>query len=260
MSKIIPRKRFGQHFLTDQHVLDRIVGSLNLQSQDQVLEIGPGTGVLTECLMTRLDSLTVVELDRDLASHLTAKLDPDSITIIQQDILRFDLVEYWQSHAVVPNCKLRVVGNLPYNISTPLLFRLIESASVIKDMTFMVQKEVALRLCANVGNKNYGRLSVMSQLWLEAQTLFDVPPTAFSPPPKVDSSVIKLTPRDETHYIGDQDRFQTIVKAAFSQRRKTLRNSLKNLVDSSQFLAADIDSSLRAENLTVEKFVQLSNA
>ncbi len=232
---------------------------LGLARDDQVVEIGPGTGVLTERLLQHLDFLTVVELDRDLAKFLANKFASESLKIVQQDILNFDLSNLFSSSSQSDEAQLRIVGNLPYNISTPLLFHLIESIAVIRDMLFMVQKEVALRLCANPGGKHYGRLSVMSQLSLNSQILFEVAPAAFNPPPKVDSAVVRLIPKQENASINDMMRFRQLVKMAFSQRRKTLRNSLKSLVTEEQFLHADISSSWRAENLGVDDFIRLAN-
>ena len=232
---------------------------LGLARDDQVVEIGPGTGVLTERLLQHLDFLTVVELDRDLVKFLDHKFASESLKIVQQDILNFDLSDLFSSSSQSDEAQLRIVGNLPYNISTPLLFHLIESIAVIRDMLFMVQKEVALRLCANPGGKHYGRLSVMSQLSLNSQILFEVAPAAFNPPPKVDSAVVRLIPKQENASINDMIRFRRLVKMAFSQRRKTLRNSLKSLVTEEQFLHADISSSWRAENLGVDDFIRLAN-
>jgi 16S rRNA (adenine1518-N6/adenine1519-N6)-dimethyltransferase len=257
LSKTIAKKRFGQHFLIDEAVLDRIIHSLSPREDDRVLEIGPGSGALTDRLVECLDHLTVVELDRDLVGLLKRKYDPEKVTVIQCDILDFHLSD------LAPNKqqekKVRIIGNLPYNISTPLLFNLIDSVPLIKDMVFMVQKEVALRLCARPGNKNYGRLSVMAQLEYKSQMLFDVPPKSFDPPPKVNSSVIRMVPEKVNTPILDFPRFEKIVKSAFSQRRKTLRNSLREWISAEQFETAKIQSSLRAENLDVIEFIRLSN-
>ena len=198
------------------------------KDNELIVEIGPGTGALTEQLLHQVDHLIAVELDRDLATLLRKKYEPSKLTIIQQDILTLDIHSILEKHK--NNKKIRIIGNLPYNISTPLLFHLIDHTEIIQDMIFMLQKEVALRLAAMPGDKNYGRLSVMSNVKLQCECLFDVMPESFDPPPKVDSTVLKLTPRSDVKPINDQQRFQEVVKMAFSQRRKTLRNSLKNLV------------------------------
>ncbi len=258
MSKPVPRKRFGQHFLTDSQVLDRIIQAFSPQDNQVILEIGPGTGVLTEMLLEHVDHLVAVELDRDLAVLLNQKFDPEKLTVIQQDVLTLDVESLFSGYA--NRQKIRIIGNLPYNISTPLLFHLINNAGFINDMMFMLQKEVAMRLSAGPGNKHYGRLSVMSGLALQCECLFDVGPESFTPPPQVNSTVLRLYPEPIRKRIDDSRRLNHIVRQAFSQRRKTLKNSLKNLVSESQFLNADIDSSLRAEKLSVEQFITLSNA
>ena len=258
MRKPVPRKRFGQHFLTDSQVLDRIIRAFSPQSNQVILEIGPGTGVLTEMLLEHVDHLVAVELDRDLAALLNQKFDPGKLTVIQQDVLTLDIESLFSGYA--NRQKIRIIGNLPYNISTPLLFHLIKNAGFINDMMFMLQKEVAMRLSAGPDNKHYGRLSVMSGLALQCECLFDVGPESFTPPPQVNSTVLRLYPESISHRIDDSRRLNNIVRQAFSQRRKTLKNSLKNLVSESQFLNADIDSSLRAEKLSVEQFIALSNA
>ena len=275
---ITPRKRFGQHFLTDENVLERIVNVFHPADNELVLEIGLGAGALTERLLDRISHLTVVELDRDLAATLSEKYDSDQLTIVQADILNFEIASVFNCSEpagdalpviaddlnVQTRNKVRIIGNLPYNISTPLLFHLLKSVEHIQDMVFMLQKEVAQRLSAAPGSKIYGRLSVMAALELDCQCLFDVPPQAFEPPPKVESTVIRLTPtplsRAASRLIHDRIRLNEIVKLAFSQRRKTLRNSLQQLVSDAQFENARVDSSKRAENLTVDQFIQLSNA
>ena len=256
MSKVIPRKRFGQHFLTDQTVLDRITDALSPVPDDFVLEICPGTGVLTDRLTALLDHLTVVELDRDLARLLSTRYDPGKVTVIQQDVLDFEFATLGSGNGK----KLRVIGNLPYNISTPLMFHLIGSINLVQDMLFMVQKEVALRLSASPGDKNYGRLSVMSQLELNCRILFDVPPESFDPAPQVNSAVIKLLPEKAAREIKDSGRIDRVVKSAFAQRRKTLRNALRDVVSPEQFDTAEINPGNRAETLSVDDFIRLANA
>ncbi len=269
-----PRKRFGQHFLIDENVLERIVNVFHPADNELVLEIGPGSGALTARLLERIRHLTVVELDRDLVAILSEKYDSDQLTIVQADILNFEIASVFNCSELVGNAtpvisddlknetsnKVRIIGNLPYNISTPLLFHLLKSVEHIQDMVFMLQKEVAQRLSAAPESKIYGRLSVMAALELDCQCLFDVPPQAFEPPPKVESTVIRLTPKLVPHNVHDRTRLNEIVKLAFSQRRKTLRNSLQQLVSDTQFKNARVDSSRRAENLTVNQFIQLSNA
>ncbi len=274
------RKRFGQHFLADENVLERIVNAFHPVDDQRVLEIGPGTGALTERLLARIRHLTAVELDRDLAAELAGKYDSDRLTIIRQDILNFDIASVFNCCRTTADVadpgadelkganrgkagkkareKIRVIGNLPYNISTPLLFHLLKSMAHIQDMIFMLQKEVALRLSAVPGSKVYGRLSVMAALELECQCLFDVPPEAFDPPPRVESTVIRLTPNPAAHFTGDRNRLDAMVKLAFGQRRKTLRNALQSMISAQQFANAGIDATLRAENLSVEQFIRLS--
>ncbi len=235
-----------------------MIRAFSPQSNQVILEIGPGTGVLTEKLLEHVDHLVVVELDRDLAALLNRKFDSRKLTVIQQDILMLDIESLFASNAT-PR-KIRVIGNLPYNISTPLLFHLIDNARFINDMMLMLQKEVALRLSADPDSKHYGRLSVMAGLALQCECLFDVGPESFTPPPQVNSTVLRLYPESISHCVNDSRRLNNIVRQAFSQRRKTLKNSLKNLVSEPQFLNANIDSSLRAEKLSVEQFVTLSNA
>ena len=235
-----------------------MIRAFSPQNNQVILEIGPGTGVLTEKLLEHVDHLVAVELDRDLAALLNQKFDSRKLTVIQQDVLTLDIESLFASN-VTPR-KIRIIGNLPYNISTPLLFHLIDNAGFVNDMMLMLQKEVALRLSADPDSKHYGRLSVMAGLALQCECLFDVGPESFAPPPQVNSTVLRLYPESISHRVNDSRRLNNIVRQAFSQRRKTLKNSLKNLVSGPQFLNANIDSSLRAEKLSVEQFVTLSNA
>ncbi|MFT5657383.1 MAG: 16S rRNA (adenine1518-N6/adenine1519-N6)-dimethyltransferase [Gammaproteobacteria bacterium] len=250
------RKRFGQHFLHDNNIIARIVSAIAPDEGDNLLEIGPGQGALTYPLLKQCKQLTAVELDRDLIPILqkgAAKYG--QLDIINSDILKFDL------NVLAGGETYRIAGNLPYNISTPLMFHLMASISRIQDMHFMVQKEVALRIVAGVGDKNYGRLSIMMQYYCRCEYLFDVPPESFTPPPKVDSSIIRLIPHQQTLIqVDDFELFSLLVKTAFGQRRKTISNSLKTLVDPACFAAAEIDSRLRAECLTSEDFARLTNA
>ena len=254
-SSHLPRKRFGQHFLTDPGILSRIVTSCYLRRDDLVLEIGPGLGALTEHLLQRIDKLQVVELDRDLAATLTRRWPPEKLTVHQMDILDCRLADLRDPGDDRP---FRVVGNLPYNISTPLIFHLLEQIEEIKDMVFMVQTEVALRLAAGAGSRNYGRLSVMTALRLDAECLFDVPPDAFDPPPRVNSTVIRLTPKPSITSNAELETVAAIVSAAFAQRRKTLRNALSRLMDGTLIEAAGIDPGARAETVTPEAYVELA--
>ena len=251
-----PRKRFGQHFLHDAQVVERILGAIDPQPGERLLEIGPGRGALTLPLLRRCRRLIAIEIDRDLVPVLQRDADGvGELEIINADILDFDLASL-EAHD-----PLRLVGNLPYNISTPLMFHLLDSARLIRDMHFMVQKEVALRAVAGPGDNNYGRLSVMLQYRCRCHYLFDVPPASFRPPPKVDSAVIRLQPYPQPRYqIGDYAVFSALVQAAFGQRRKTLSNSLKSMLDRETLDACGIDPGLRAENLAIDDFARLSQA
>lgn len=251
------RKRFGQHFLRDPNVIRRIIASINPQPDQVMVEIGPGEGVLTQHLVEQVQSLTVIEIDRDLIPRLERKFgQQEAFQLIESDVLKIDFTELAQQ---LKQAQLRVIGNLPYNISTPLMFHLCQSRRVISDMVFMLQKEVVDRMVAKPGNKTYGRLSVMIQYYCQVQALFDIGPKAFSPPPKVDSSVVQMIPYQQSPYPEvDEGRFTDIVRAAFNHRRKTLSNCLKGLLTAEQIAAAGIEPSIRAENLSVAEFVQLS--
>ena len=250
------RKRFGQHFLHDRNVIERILRAIDAHPGERLLEIGPGRGALTWPLLERCGRLTVVELDRDLAPLLREQAGGrGELEVINADILAFDLA------GIADERKFRLVGNLPYNISTPLMFHLLESAGLIQDMHFMVQKEVAQRIVAGCGDSSYGRLSVMLQARCQCHYLFDVAPTCFQPPPKVDSTVIRLLPREQPLIEADSaENFALVVQAAFGQRRKTITNSLKSILDRETILGCGIDPGLRAENLEIADFVKLSRA
>jgi 16S rRNA (adenine1518-N6/adenine1519-N6)-dimethyltransferase len=252
------RKRFGQHFLHDQNIIARMVSAIAPAESDNLLEIGPGQGALTFPLLAQCKKLIAVELDRDLIPILQrGAAKHGDLDIINCDILEFDL----NTLADTDDKQYRIVGNLPYNISTPLMFHLMASISHIRDMYFMVQKEVAQRIVANVGDRNYGRLSIMMQYYCQCEYLIDVPPQSFTPPPKVDSAIIRLIPHPQPVIeVNDFGLFSLIVKTAFGQRRKTISNSLKKMIDPSCFEAAQIDRSLRAECLTGEDFARLTNA
>lgn len=254
------RKRFGQNFLVDQSIIDRIVTSISPKTSDQLIEIGPGQGAITRQLLDSCPSLQVIELDRDLVPILLAQFAtyPDFI-IHQQDALTTDFSQLKKQENL-----LRIVGNLPYNISTPLIFHLLSFHQLIADMHFMLQKEVVERMAAAPGDKNYGRLSVMVQYHCNIEHLFDVAPTAFDPQPKVDSAIIRLQPYQSSPYtLEDIEQFQQLVAIAFQQRRKTLRNNLKSHLNLDT-LAPDIEAlgislSQRPETLSISDYVNLSN-
>lgn len=245
-----PRKRFGQHFLHDQQVISRIIESIAPQPFEPLVEIGPGLGALTGGLLDHARRLEVIELDRDVIPELVARVGNRGELIVHEaDALNVDF------GALAAGRQLRVCGNLPYNISTPLLFHLLESAAHIADMHFMLQKEVVDRMAAGANDSAYGRLSVMLALATEVEPLFDVGPGSFRPPPRVQSAVVRLRPRTQPPFpLPDRPRFQRIVAQAFNQRRKTLRNSLRGLVDEAGFAAAGIDPIRRAETLSPAEF------
>lgn len=250
------RKRFGQNFLHDPNILRMMVGAIQPKAEDALVEIGPGQGALTFPLLERLGKMTAIELDRDLIEPLrTQSLLIGDLTIHNVDALKFDFCSL-QNDAE----KLRVVGNLPYNISTPLIFHLLEQSGCIGDMHFLLQKEVVDRLVAAPGSKDYGRLSVMVQYHCQAEKLFHVGPGAFRPAPKVDSAFCRLIPRSEPEVEAkNYEKFSWLVQQCFSQRRKTLRRILKGHLNESDFEAANINSGLRPEQLSVSDFVHLSN-
>jgi 16S rRNA (adenine1518-N6/adenine1519-N6)-dimethyltransferase len=252
-----PRKRFGQHFLHDPRVTARILAAIDPQPGERVVEIGPGLGMLTCPLLQRLGELDVVEIDRDLIPELQRRCgDLGELRVHCADALRFE----FQTLSAAPGT-LRVVGNLPYNISTPLLFHLLEVLPSIRDMHFMLQQEVVERITASPGGKDYGRLSVMLQFHCEAEYLFDVGRGAFSPQPQVQSAVLRLRPRPSPPVaLRDPAVFATLVQTAFSHRRKTLRNALRGLTSPEAIVRAGIDPALRPEQLGVADYARLSNA
>jgi 16S rRNA (adenine1518-N6/adenine1519-N6)-dimethyltransferase len=247
-----PKKRLGQHFLTDRHYLDRIVAEIDPRPGEAMVEIGPGPGALTERLAQAVRPLHVVEIDRELAQALRGRFAPEAVVVHEGDALEFDF-------GALPG-DLRVVGNLPYNVSTPLLFHVAAFAPRIRDCVFMLQKEVVERMVAAPDTADYGRLSVMLQYRFEMALAFRVPPGAFTPPPKVDSAIVRLRPLGEGRRIArDEALFERIVAAAFSQRRKMLRSALRALVDAQAFAKAGIDPQRRGETLSVAEFADLAD-
>lgn len=248
----VPRKRFGQNFLIDRAVVARIVDAISPLREDHVVEIGPGLGALTEPLLGRLAHLDVVEIDRDLAAAVAARFGTERLRVHVGDALDFDFCAL--------GARLRIAGNLPYNISSPLLFRLSAQAGCLRDCHFMLQREVAERMASAPGGRDYGRLSVMLQYQFEVERLFGVAPGSFRPAPRVESAFVRLTPRVPLPWPArDEHVFAQLVAQAFSQRRKTLRNALRERVAEEDFGAALIDPGLRAETLSVEQFVRLTD-
>lgn len=250
------RKRFGQNFLIDHGIIRSIVRAIGPRANDNLVEIGPGQGAITSSLLEACENLNVIELDRNLIPILRVKFDRfPGFKINEADALKFDFASLAHEQS-----KLRVVGNLPYNISTPLIFHLLSYQGLIEDMHFMLQKEVVLRLASAPGDKNYGRLTVMTQYYCAVENLFEVPPECFQPAPKVTSAIVRLTPHiNLPHVADDQKHFAEVTKMAFQQRRKTLRNALKSILDGVDATQLDVDLSLRAERLSVSDFVNLSN-
>jgi 16S rRNA (adenine1518-N6/adenine1519-N6)-dimethyltransferase len=248
-----PRKRFGQHFLTDPGVVDEIVRSIRPSSSDIVVEIGPGLAAITAPLLADAGSMHAIELDRDLAAQLRQRFQGESkLTIHEADALRFDYSTLGE--------RLRVVGNLPYNISTPLLFHLLNYRAHIADMHFMLQKEVVARMAAPPGSRTYGRLGIMLGCYFDIEALFDVDRQAFDPPPDVTSAIVRLTPLPEgTYDVRDPAKLSKLVATAFSQRRKTVRNALRKVADEALLESVGIDPSLRPEAIAIAEYVRLSN-
>jgi 16S rRNA (adenine1518-N6/adenine1519-N6)-dimethyltransferase len=251
-----PRKRFGQNFLHDHSIIYHILSSLQIKADQHWVEIGPGQGALTAPLLNEGIRLDVIELDRDLVALLKQKFQQQPrLHIHSADALRFDL-----SRLAEEGEKLRVIGNLPYNISTPLMFHLLKNACCIEDMHFMLQKEVVDRICAGPGSKKYGRLSVMMQYYCATELLFEVPPESFDPAPKVMSAIVRLVPHQQPPVaVRDVAKLNRVVTEAFSQRRKTLRNALKKLIAEADIVALNIDPTLRAESISLDEFARLSN-
>ncbi len=249
------KKHFGQHFLQDANVIDRILRAVDPQPADTLVEIGPGLGALTVPLIARIPKLTVVELDRDVIPHLRRALGShlDRLQLIEADALTVDY-----RALAAPGSKLRLIGNLPYNISTPLLFHLLEQADAVQDMHFMLQKEVVDRMCAAPDDNHYGRLTVTLAARAACHNLFPVGPDSFDPPPKVDSAVVRVTPRAAGFPLPDLAAFDRVVAVAFAQRRKTLANALKTLLDADGIRAAGVDPQARAETLPPAAFGRLT--
>ena len=251
-----PRKRFGQNFLRDEGIIEAIARAIAPDKAQHLVEIGPGEGAITQSLIASGCRFDAIELDRDLRTRLLASFSTyDNFTLHSADALKFDFASLQQGGQA-----LRVIGNLPYNISTPLLFKLLDYGALIADMHFMLQLEVVERLAAEPGNKNWGRLGVMAQFQCEVEQLFEVPPESFFPPPKVQSAVIRLTPRQTPRWAQvDRESLAKVVSQAFSQRRKTLRNNFKNSLTDAQFETVGIDPQARAETLTIDHFVALAS-
>ncbi len=247
------RKRFGQHFLTAPEIIEQIVSAIEPQSGDVIVEIGPGRAAITDPLSILSPALHAIEFDRDLVGQLERRFNSrDNVHIHEADALSFDYASLGD--------RIRLVGNLPYNISTPLLFHLVAFRDVIVDMHFMLQKEVVDRICATPGNKNFGRLTIMLGCRMEAVSLFDVPPGAFSPPPRVLSSVVRMRPLPAgTYDARDDERLEAIVKLAFSRRRKTLRNALNGMAEPQDLDAIGLDAGLRPEQVSINDWVALAN-
>jgi len=248
------RKRFGQNFLNDPNIISQITFAIRPKTDQHIVEIGPGQGAITEDMVASGAKVTAIELDRDLIPWLKVKFERnENFSIINEDALKADFA------SIASGGTIRVVGNLPYNISTPIIFHLLSHSSHIEDMHFMLQKEVVDRMAAGPGDNNYGRLSVMTQYQCEVEGLFVVPPESFNPPPKVDSAIVRLRPNQQKLPLDDHSYFEFIVREAFSQRRKTLKNTLKKILKPLGQPELGIDLSLRPENLSVEDYVNLAN-
>ena len=250
--KHVAKKKFGQNFLKDSSIIHAIIQSIQPLQDDLLVEIGPGLGALTKPLLEKTKHLFAIELDRDIVNWMQNQYSKNNITIFNEDVLNFNFYQFDQ--------KIRIVGNLPYNISTPILFKCIENIKIIADLHFMLQKEVVDRMIAAPSSSEYGRLSVMLQYYFAMEHLVHVPKESFDPEPKVESSFVRLIPHHNYPFVASNiDQFGKIVKEAFSQRRKTIRNALKNFMNANDFENIDINPQLRAENLSVSDFVKISN-
>ena len=250
--KHVAKKKFGQNFLKDSSIIHAIIQSIQPLQDDLLVEIGPGLGALTKPLLEKTKHLFAIELDRDIVNWMQNQYSKNNITIFNEDVLNFNFHQF--------DKKIRIVGNLPYNISTPILFKCIEDIKIITDLHFMLQKEVVDRMIAAPSSSEYGRLSVMLQYYFAMEHLVHVPKESFDPEPRVESSFVRLIPYDHYPFVAKNiDQFGIIVKEAFSQRRKTIRNTLKNFMNANDFENIDINPQLRAENLSVSDFVKISN-
>jgi 16S rRNA (adenine1518-N6/adenine1519-N6)-dimethyltransferase len=251
--KTRPRKRFGQNFLTDNSVVDRIVSAINPDSSDHIVEIGPGRGAITELLIRSNCQLDLIEIDRDLVALLQQKFGTE-LPIYSEDVLKFDFENLRSEQPI------RVVGNLPYNISTPLMFKLFQYDGLFRDLTFMLQLEVVNRLTATPGGGSYGRLSIMSQYFCDAEKLFNVPKESFTPSPKVESAIVRLTPKKEHQVeVKNIKLLEQLLISAFSKRRKTIRNALGSYLSAEELEELGFDTKLRPENLYPEDFARCAN-
>ncbi|RZA05263.1 MAG: 16S rRNA (adenine(1518)-N(6)/adenine(1519)-N(6))-dimethyltransferase RsmA [Moraxellaceae bacterium] len=250
------RKRFGQNFLIDHGIIRDIVRAVHPHKDDLIVEIGPGKGAITQLLADSCDNLRVIELDRDLVPWLKVKFEKHpNFQLYQADALQFDFAQL-----ITNNQPLRIVGNLPYNISTPLIFHLLSYSTQVRDMHFMLQKEVVKRMAAKAGDSAYGRLGIMVQYYCDVENLFEVPPTSFDPAPKVDSAIVRLVPYKELPYKANNIKtLENLVNVAFQQRRKTLRNALKQLLAPDIIEQLPIDTSARAEEISLSEYVATSN-
>jgi len=250
------RKRFGQNFLIDHGIIRDIVRAVHPHKDDQIVEIGPGKGAITQLLADSCDNISVIELDRDLVPWLKVKFEKHPhFQLFQADALQFDFAQL-----IKGDRPLRIVGNLPYNISTPLIFHLLTYSTQVRDMHFMLQKEVVKRMAANPGDSAYGRLGIMVQYYCAVENLFEVPPTAFDPAPKVDSAIVRLVPHAQLPFVANNIKtLETLVNVAFQQRRKTLRNSLKQLLTAEQLEILPVDMTLRPEDISLQEYVTISN-
>ena len=250
--KHIAKKKFGQNFLKDTSIINAIIQSINPVPDDLLIEIGPGLGALTKPLLEKTNHLLAIEVDRDIVAWMENEYSKKNITVFNEDILNFNFDQFDQ--------KVRIVGNLPYNISTPILFKCIDNITNIKDLHFMLQKEVVDRMIAVPSSSEYGRLSVMLQYYFVMEHLVHVPKESFDPEPKVESSFVRLIPYEHYPFVANNiEQFGRIVKEAFSQRRKTIRNTLKSFISENDFQKIGINPQLRAENLSVSDFVKISN-
>ncbi len=247
-----PKKYLGQHFLKDENIAKKIADTLSLEGYDNVLEIGPGMGVLTKYLLDKPIKTHVIELDSESVAYLNNNFSDQDLTIFEADFLKFDLSKIFQNH------QFAIIGNFPYNISSQIVFKALENRALIPEFSGMFQKEVAQRICAKEGSKTYGILSVLTQAFYEAQYLFTVPPTVFNPPPKVDSGVLLLKRKSNYQLPCNESLFFKIVKTSFQQRRKTLRNSLKPF-NLSNNLKANTIFGQRPEQLSVSQFIELTS-